>query len=88
MGMLRDHPRGMFGLEMVRASVGLFKRGSIYVLLGRMEDKGYVRQMIDKQAKHPGLPRPLYTLTALGQRTLTATEATFAAALGWKLVRT
>jgi DNA-binding PadR family transcriptional regulator len=29
----------MYGLEMVRASSGKLKRGSIYVTLTRMEDK-------------------------------------------------
>ena len=31
----------MFGLEMVEASEGELKRGTIYVTLQRMSDKGY-----------------------------------------------
>jgi DNA-binding PadR family transcriptional regulator len=89
LGILRDHPAGMYGLEMIGASDGSLKRGTIYVLLGRMEDKGYVKSKVDKQASHPGLPRPRYTLTALGQRALLATEAAYdaAEAQGWSTAR-
>jgi DNA-binding PadR family transcriptional regulator len=89
LGLLRDHPAGMYGLEIIGVSEGGLKRGTIYVLLGRMEDKGYVKSKVDKQANHPGMPRPRYTLTALGQRALAATEAAYDAAEshGWSTAR-
>ena len=32
----------MFGLQLVEQSKGALKRGTVYVTLGRMQDKGYV----------------------------------------------
>jgi len=59
----------MYGLELVSASGGRLKRGTVYVTLGRMEDKGYVTSA--QEAKPPGaigLPRRMYRLTSLGRR--------------------
>jgi len=80
MGMLRDEPAGMYGLELVKASDGKLKRGTIYVTLGRMEEKGYVRSRAKADAEHPGIPRPIYKLTGVGARVLEGAE--FA---GWKM---
>jgi DNA-binding PadR family transcriptional regulator len=58
-----------YGLELVEASEGRLKRGTVYVTLSRMEAKGYVTS--SQEAKAPaaiGLPRRLYRLTALGRR--------------------
>ena len=51
--------REMYGLEMVKASNKL-GRGTVYVLLSRMEDKGYVssRQVKDENAS--GMPKRIY----------------------------
>jgi len=57
-----------YGLEMVEASGGHLKRGTVYVTLSRMEDKGYITSV--QEAKGPrsiGMPRRLYRLTALGR---------------------
>ncbi|MGH7869611.1 MAG: PadR family transcriptional regulator [Candidatus Dormibacteraceae bacterium] len=75
LGLLRDEPRGLYGLEMVRASNGDLARGTVYVLLGRLEEKGYVRSWVKEQPDHPGLPRPRYALTAKGRRVLEAADA-------------
>ena len=32
----------LYGLQLVAASKGRLKRGTVYVTLGRMEDKGYI----------------------------------------------
>lgn len=74
LSLLRDEPRGMYGLEMVKASNGELARGTVYVLLGRLEEKGYVRSWVKGQPDHPGLPRPRYALTAPGRRVLEAAE--------------
>ena len=34
--------REMFGLDLVRASKGVLKRGVVYVMLSRMEDRGLI----------------------------------------------
>ena len=66
----------MFGLELVQRSAGALKRGTVYVTLGRMQDKGYVESWTEKQAAGAiGLPRRLYRPTAYGLRVLAAWEA-------------
>ena len=63
----------LFGLAMVEASGGRLKRGTVYVTLGRMEDKGYLDS---RQEPLPpgatGLPRRLYTPTGHALRVLDA----------------
>jgi PadR family transcriptional regulator len=64
----------MYGLQLVAASRRRLKRGTVYVTLGRMEDKGY----ITSRAEPPeagGLPRRLYEPTALGRRVQAAWAA-------------
>lgn len=61
----------MYGLELVGASDGRLKRGTVYVTLGRMEAKGLVASR--EGARVPaasGLPRPRYRPTALALRAL------------------
>lgn len=59
--------RERFGLELVEVSGGALKRGSIYVLLGRMETKGFVESRQEVRAPGAiGLPRRLYKATAYG----------------------
>ena len=64
----------MYGLELVSASGEKLKRGTVYVTLGRMEEKGFIKSRVDRKASHPGLPRPRYRIEALGQRALQAAE--------------
>lgn len=63
----------MYGLQLVASSSGALKRGTVYVTLGRMEAKGYLTSEQEApSAGAIGLPRRLYTPTALGQRALRA----------------
>ncbi|TAK14624.1 MAG: PadR family transcriptional regulator [Acidobacteria bacterium] len=62
-----------YGLELVSASQGRLKRGSIYVTLGRMEQKGLVTSVLDERPGE-GPPRRLYEATAYGLRALVATR--------------
>ena len=56
-----------YGLELVDASGGRLKRGSIHVTLGRMETKGFVASRQEDRAPGAiGLPRRLYRPTAYG----------------------
>lgn len=59
----------MYGLELVTASDSRLKRGTVYVTLGRMEEKGYVEsRQEERQPGAIGLPRRLYRVTPLGLR--------------------
>ncbi len=61
----------MYGLEFVAASRRRLKRGTVYVTLGRMEDKGYIVSRLEPAPPHVGgLPRRLYQSTPLGRRVL------------------
>jgi DNA-binding PadR family transcriptional regulator len=60
-----------YGLQLVAASKGQLKRGTVYVTLGRMQDKGYLTATPeDAPPAVGGLPRPVYRLTPLGRRML------------------
>ena len=59
--------RERFGLELVEASGGRVKRGSVYVTLARMEAKGFVESRHeDRTPGAIGLPRRLYRATPYG----------------------
>ena len=62
-----------YGLDLVHASRGRLKRGSVYVTLGRMEQKGLVTSMVEERPGE-GPPRRLYEPTALGLRALVASR--------------
>jgi PadR family transcriptional regulator, regulatory protein PadR len=59
--------RERFGLELVDRSGGAVKRGSVYVLLSRMEAKGFVESWQEERpAGAIGLPRRMYRATPYG----------------------
>ncbi|MDQ3089223.1 MAG: PadR family transcriptional regulator [Acidobacteriota bacterium] len=59
----------MFGLEMVEASEGELKRGTIYVTLQRMSNKGYIESREEPRTMPEiGIPRRKYWATGLGER--------------------
>ena len=63
----------LYGLQLVAASKGRLKRGTVYVTLGRMEDKRYVTSRAeDAPDGAGGLPRRLYEATPYGLRVLKA----------------
>src|SRR3954470_5207942 len=63
----------MYGLQLVAASRRRLKRGTVYVTLGRMEDKGYITSRQEEAPPEAGgLPRRVYQVTPLGRRLLTA----------------
>ena len=41
----------MFGLQLVEQSNGGLKRGTVYVTLGRMQDKGYVESRTEERRR-------------------------------------
>ena len=66
----------MYGLELVAASGGELKRGTVYVTLGRMEEKGYITSWLDPAVPATGgLPRRLYKTTPLGREVVSTVTA-------------
>jgi PadR family transcriptional regulator PadR len=64
--------RELYGLQLVATSKERLKRGTVYVTLGRMEEKGYITSRLeDPPPDAGGLPRRLYQPTSLGRRVLT-----------------
>ena len=56
MDLLRSGDR--YGLELVDASDGALKRGSVYVILARMEEKGFVDSWQEQRPEGAsGVPR-------------------------------
>lgn len=71
--LLQHRPTGAYGLEIVAYSNGAVKRSCVYVLLGRLEEKGFVR-IKSTSSKHSGLPRPIYVISGEGVRAVRARE--------------
>ena len=67
MELLRGRER--YGLELVDRSNGALKRGSVYVILARMEEKGFVESRQEERSPGvSGLPRRLYRATPYGRK--------------------
>jgi DNA-binding PadR family transcriptional regulator len=66
----------LFGLQMVELSGGRLKRGTVYVTLGRMVEKGFLESRQEPLPEGAiGLPRRLYRPTGLAMRVLAAWQA-------------
>lgn len=73
--LLVEHQE-LFGLQMVELSGGRLKRGTVYVTLGRMQEKGYLESRQEPLPEGAiGLPRRLYRPTGLAMRVLAAWKA-------------
>jgi DNA-binding PadR family transcriptional regulator len=70
----------LYGLQMVTACPRKLARGTIYVTLNRMEDKGFVKSRQVREPGASGLPKRLYSATALGRRAYLAWQQ---AQLAW-----
>jgi DNA-binding PadR family transcriptional regulator len=66
--LLLDAKEDLYGLQIVERSHGRVSRGSVYVLLGRMKDRGLVDARVESTSRVPGMPRQLYRATGLGER--------------------
>jgi DNA-binding PadR family transcriptional regulator len=67
--LLIRHDAEMYGLEMVARSERRISRGSIYVLLDRLEERGLVSSRIEERAPGTsGIARRLYRPTGYGRR--------------------
>jgi PadR family transcriptional regulator, regulatory protein PadR len=64
-----------YGLDLVKRSGGKLKRGTVYVTLQRMEEKGFVTSRVETTAERVGVgSRRLYGATGLGQQAIAARE--------------
>lgn len=73
--LLAEHNE-LFGLRMVELSGSRLKRGTVYVTLGRMQEKGYLESRQEPLPEGAiGLPRRLYRPTGLALRILAAWKA-------------
>ena len=74
--LLNGSSGSLYGLELVQKSNGQLKRGTVYVTLQRMEEKGLITS---EQEPRPnpeiGIPRRHYRITGLGERALFAYQA-------------
>ena len=67
--MLMNRGDDLYGLEMVEASNGMLKRGTIYVTLQRLEDRGFIESRTESRTRpEVGIPRRLYRITGQGAR--------------------
>jgi DNA-binding PadR family transcriptional regulator len=67
--------RDKYGLELVAGSDGELSRNAVYVLLGRMEAKGYIEGRPEPTPPGAiGPPRRIYKVTGDGRRVLAAAE--------------
>ena len=75
MSLLVGAPKPLYGLRMVELAAGELKRGTVYVTLNRLEEKGYITSR--KEDEQPGIaqPRRLYKATALGVKVFKAVAA-------------
>jgi DNA-binding PadR family transcriptional regulator len=65
-----------YGLQLMREAHGELKRGTIYVTLHRMEEKGLVDSRPEEKAPDAsGIPRRLYRINGFGQRVLNAHQS-------------
>ena len=61
----------LYGLQLVAESRGRLKRGTVYVTLGRMQQKGLIEADAEKLSDDSGLvPRRMYRATPFGLRVL------------------
>jgi DNA-binding PadR family transcriptional regulator len=80
--LLASASRELYGLELVRKSRGKLKRGTVYVTLARMADKGLVTSREVRDEGQAGLPRRVFQVTGVGQRAFEAWELAHSVFMG------
>ncbi|MEZ4447674.1 MAG: helix-turn-helix transcriptional regulator [Polyangiaceae bacterium] len=66
----------MYGLAIADDSDGAIPRGTVYVTLARMVQKGFVESKAEARGPETrGMPRKLYNATGIGRRALDAKRA-------------
>ncbi len=72
MNLLVATHQEMYGLELVERSHGELKPGTIYVTLGRLQEKGYINSRREDEKPGVATPRRLYKPTGLGAKVFNA----------------
>lgn len=73
--LMKAGRRGLYGLQLVQQSSGELRRGTVYVTLERMQEKGLVEsRQEEKQQGVSGIPRRIYCATWYGIRVFQAWE--------------
>jgi len=73
----------LYGLQMIRERPNDLKRGTIYVTLNRLEDKGFIKSKeIAPKEGEQGPARRVYQITGTGRRVLEAMAAASAVMQG------
>lgn len=70
--LLMDNRRGLYGSEFVALSGGYLGRGSIYTLLDRLVEKGFVREVEEPPTPALQLARTRHFITGAGQKAVYA----------------
>jgi DNA-binding IclR family transcriptional regulator len=81
--LLMDNPQGLFGSELVHLSKGRLGRGTVYMLLERLVNKGWVSKQDEMPSVALNLRRTRHFVTEQGSRAC----LDFATAHGLSLVR-
>lgn len=68
LSLLRERRDGAYGSQLVHDSDGKLKRGSVYTLLNRLEQSGFVKSIEDAAQDDYALPRTRYKITGAGVR--------------------
>lgn len=71
--ILKDEPQGAPSLTIIAKSEGRIGRCSIYLLLASLEEKGFVK-VKEVPSALSTFPKPIFFITATGQRSLEAVE--------------
>jgi DNA-binding PadR family transcriptional regulator len=65
--LLSGASKKLYGLEIVEISKNALKRGSVYVTLSRLEERGFLESE-NEPAPKGTIPRRTYKVTGTGQR--------------------
>lgn len=66
MRLLIDNPRGLYGSEFVHLSGGKLGRGSVYTILARLVNKGYVKEVEEEPTSELQMRRTRHLITGQG----------------------
>jgi DNA-binding PadR family transcriptional regulator len=73
--LMKAGRRGLYGLQLVDQSAGQLRRGTVYVTLGRMQERGLIEsKQEEKEPGISGIARRIYCPTWYGMRVYQAWE--------------
>lgn len=66
--LLMDNPRGLYGSELVALSDNYLGRGTVYTLLSRLVEKGYVREIEEEPTSALQIARTRHVISGEGRK--------------------